>query len=82
MKNECLIEGFTAEDVCRVLNRAGEAAVSVDDVHNWFDKEEADPGYQIQSESKIVEEMCPAEGSDEEEEKDEVEAVEKINARF
>ena len=47
--------GFEAEDLQRQLQTAGEVGPSVDDVRDWLDEQESDPGFQVLGESEIAE---------------------------
>ena len=64
---ELPFEGLTAEDLCAMLNCGGEYSVTVDDVEEWFDDNDADPGYQILSPEEIAEAVLGGESSEEEE---------------
>ena len=65
-------EGFAPEDFVHLLNRGGENTVSVDDVEEWFDDNDADPGYQVLSCEEIAEAVLGGESSEEEEEEEEI----------
>ena len=49
-----------------MLNCGGESSVTVDDVEEWFDDNDADPGYQILSTEEIAEAVLGGESSEEE----------------
>ena len=57
----------------QLLNRGGENTVSAEDVKEWFDDNDADPGYQVLSCEEIVEAVLGGESNDEEEEEEEEE---------
>ena len=59
------------EDFVQLLNRGGENTVSAEDVEEWFDDNDADPGYQVLSCEEIVEAVLGGESNDEEEEEEE-----------
>ena len=59
----------------QLLNRGGENTVSAEDVKEWFDDNDADPGYQVLSCEEIVEAVLGGESNDEEEEEEEEEFV-------
>ena len=46
---ELNFEGFTPDDFHQIFLRTGETDITVEDVENWFDDNDADPGYQILS---------------------------------
>lgn len=50
-------EGFEAADFHRILVRGGETEVTMDDVQEWLDENESDPGYQILSAEEIAAEV-------------------------
>ncbi|XP_045127992.1 tigger transposable element-derived protein 7-like [Portunus trituberculatus] len=50
-------EGFEAGDFQRVLQRADEKDVTLEDVQEWLDENDADPGYQILSDEEIAVEV-------------------------
>ena len=80
---ELPFEGLTAEDLCAMLNCGGENSVTVDDVEEWFDDNDADPGYQILSTEEIAEAVLGGESS-EEEDKEEIvaEKPKMVDVRF
>ncbi|KAG7160293.1 Tigger transposable element-derived protein 7-like 40, partial [Homarus americanus] len=47
-------EGFEARDSHRILQRAGENDVTEDDIRNWLEDTEGDPGYQVLTEEEIA----------------------------
>ena len=55
----------------QLLNRGGENTVSAEDVEEWFNENDADPGYQVLSCEEIVEAVLGEESNDEEEEEEE-----------
>ena len=74
-------EGFAPEDFVHLLNRGGENTVSVDDVEEWFDDNDADPGYQVLSCEEIAEAVLGGESSEEEEEEIVVERPKMVDVR-
>ena len=47
--------GLERNDLQHTLLRAGEREVSVEDVENWLDENDSDPGYQVLSTVEIAE---------------------------
>ena len=66
-------EGFSLEDFHQIFLRSGETEVTVEDVENWFDDNDANPGYQVLSlgeiaKSVVNESDCSSSSSEWEEE--------------
>ena len=51
---EVNFEGCQAEDFLRMLQRGGEVSTSIEDVTDWLDELDLDPGYEVLSEADIV----------------------------
>ena len=67
---EVNFEGCQAEDFLRMLQRGGEVSTSIEDVTDWLDELDLDPGYEVLSEADIVTSVVAGEeeeSSDEEE---------------
>ena len=47
--------GFEPNDLHQTLLSAGEREVSVEDVENWLEESDSDPGYQVLCTKEIVE---------------------------
>lgn len=69
---EANFEGFEAEDIHRLLQRGGETGPSVDDVRDWLEEQEDDPGYQVMTEDDIVASVTNPEEENSSEDEDEV----------
>ncbi|KAG7158270.1 Tigger transposable element-derived protein 7-like 37 [Homarus americanus] len=63
-------EGFEARDFHRILKRAGENDVTEDDIRNWLEDTEGDPGYQVLTEEEIADEILVGDSRDSEDEED------------
>ncbi|KAK3889625.1 hypothetical protein Pcinc_006390 [Petrolisthes cinctipes] len=50
-------EGFEAKDFKKLLHKAGEKNVTEDDVRDWTEENESDPGYQVLSMDEIAAEV-------------------------
>ncbi|XP_042211690.1 tigger transposable element-derived protein 7-like [Homarus americanus] len=64
-------EGFEARDFHHILKRAGENDVTEDDIRNWLEDTEGDPGYQFLTEEEIADEVLVGDSRDSEDEEDE-----------
>ena len=67
---EVIFEGCQAEDFLGLLRRGGEVSTSIDDITDWLDELDLDPGYEVLSEADIVASVVVSEeeeSSDEEE---------------
>ena len=51
---EAEFEQFEAEDIHRLLQRGGETDPSVDDVRDWLEEQEDNPGFQVMTEDDIM----------------------------
>ncbi|KAK9703454.1 hypothetical protein QE152_g29329 [Popillia japonica] len=47
-------EGCETNDYHQILLAAGEIEPTVEDIHEWLDREDGDPGYQIQTDEDIA----------------------------
>ncbi|KAG7170856.1 Tigger transposable element-derived protein 7-like 3, partial [Homarus americanus] len=63
-------EGFEARDFHCILQRAGENDVTEDDIRNWLEDTEGDPGYQVLTEEEIADEVLVGDSRDSEDEED------------
>ncbi|KAG7157467.1 Tigger transposable element-derived protein 7-like 19 [Homarus americanus] len=63
-------EGFEARDFHHILKRAGENDVTEDDIRNWLEDTEGDPGYQLLTEEEIADEVLVGDSRDSEDEED------------
>ncbi|XP_042240696.1 tigger transposable element-derived protein 7-like [Homarus americanus] len=63
-------EGFEARDFHRILQRAGKNYVTKDDIRNWLEDTEGDPGYQVLTEEEIADEVLVGDSRDSEDEED------------
>ncbi|KAG7154916.1 Tigger transposable element-derived protein 7-like 61 [Homarus americanus] len=63
-------EGFEARDFHRILQRAGENDVTEDDIRNWLENTEGDPGYQVLTKEEIADEVLVGDSRDSEDEED------------
>ncbi|KAG7154717.1 Tigger transposable element-derived protein 7-like 9 [Homarus americanus] len=64
-------EGFEARDFHHILKRAGKNDVTEDDIRNWLEDTEGDPGYQVLTEEDIADEVLVRDSRDSEDEEDE-----------
>ncbi|KAG7159730.1 Tigger transposable element-derived protein 7-like 2, partial [Homarus americanus] len=64
-------EGFEARDFHHILKRAGKNDVTEDDIRNWLEDTEGDPGYQLLTEEEIADEVLVGDSRDSEDEEDE-----------
>ena len=67
---EVNFEGCQAEDFLSLLRRGGEVSTSIDDITDWLDELDLDPGYEVLSEADIAASVVVSEeeeNSDEEE---------------
>ncbi|KAG7155529.1 Tigger transposable element-derived protein 7-like 31, partial [Homarus americanus] len=64
-------EGFEARDFHHILKRAGENDITEDDIRNWLEDTEGDPGYQVLTEEEIADEVLVGDSRDSEDGEDE-----------
>ena len=54
-------EGFETQDFIRVFQLCGERNVTVNDVEEWLEEGDADPGHQVLSLTEIADEVTEGE---------------------
>ncbi|KAK3890070.1 hypothetical protein Pcinc_005985 [Petrolisthes cinctipes] len=72
-------EGFEANDFKKLLHKAGEKNVTEDDVRDWIEENESDPGCQVLSMDEIAAEVT--EGDKEESSDDDDEELQCKNVK-
>ena len=65
-------EGFLLEDCHQIFLRTGETDVTVEDVENWLDDNDANPGYQVLSLGEIADSVVNESNSSSSESEEEV----------
>ena len=68
-------EGFEATDFYHVLQHAGKKDITLDDVQDWLEENEVDPGYQVLSDEEIVAEVVSTKESSSSDEDDEMPVI-------